>query len=73
MTGRPEQMMETTAQTMTYGGAGTAIVSGITLSQIGVVVGIAVGIVGLALQIWYTMRRDRREQELHRQRMSGKP
>lgn len=57
---------------MTYGGSGTAIISGLTLNQIGVVVGIVVGLVGLGLQFWYTLRKDRRETELHSRRMSDK-
>lgn len=59
---------EVATQTMTYGGASTAIVSGLTLNQVGVIVGIVVGVVGLALQFWATLRRDRREVEAHRVR-----
>lgn len=54
------------AQSMTYGGASTAVVSGLTLNQIGVIVGIVVGMCGLCLQVWYTVRKDRREAEEHR-------
>lgn len=60
--------LDEAAQSMTYGGAGTAVVSGLTLSQAGVIVGIVVGITGLCFQIWATLRRDRREAEAHKLR-----
>lgn len=69
---KPEGLLEPVSQSMTYGGAATAVIGGLTLSQIGVVVGIFVGISGLILNAWYTFRKDRREVELHRARMDGK-
>ncbi|MFN4121259.1 holin [Acidovorax sp.] len=44
-----------------YGGAGGAVVAGLTLNELGVIVGIFVAVVGLVLgQIW-SWRKDRRE------------
>lgn len=56
---------EQISETMTYGGASTAIASGLTLNQIGVIVGIIVGLVGLLLQWHYSRLRNRREQAMH--------
>ncbi len=53
---------------MTYGGATTAVIGGLSLNHIGVIVGIVVGVAGLCLQLWYTLRKDRREAEAHRWR-----
>ena len=63
---------EYVAQTMTYGGAGTAVVAGLSLSEVGVIIGIVVGIVGLCLQWYYAHRRDLREAEQHAKRMAEK-
>lgn len=60
---------EYVAEGMTYGGASMAVFSGLTWNQIGVIVGIVVGVAGLCLQLWYTLRRDRREHEAHLARM----
>lgn len=57
--------MEQVAQTMTYGGGSTAFVAGLTLSEIGVIVGIIVGLTGLGFQIWFGLRRDARDREAH--------
>ena len=44
-----------------YGGSGGAVVAGLTLNELGVIVGIFVAVVGLVLgQIW-SWRKDRRE------------
>jgi len=69
MNGKQEHLMEPTAQTMTYGGGGTAVLAGLSLNELGVVIGILVGLAGLALQVWLGLRRDKREQELHRRRL----
>ncbi len=52
-----------------YGGAGGAVVSGLTLNELGVIVGIFVAVVGLVLgQIW-SWRKDRRETREQEMRM----
>ena len=48
-------------KTATYGGALGAFVSGWTISEIGVVVGIVVGVLGLIFGQYWAWRRDRRE------------
>lgn len=45
-----------------YGGSGAAVVSGLTLNEIGVIVGIVVAVLGLLLGQFWSWRKDRREQ-----------
>lgn len=45
-----------------YGGSGAAVVSGLTLNELGVIVGIVVGVAGLVLGQFWSWRKDRREQ-----------
>jgi len=59
------KITEQTSAAVTYTGGATAVVAGLTLNEIGVIIGIVVGVSGLALQAWYTIRRDRREKEAH--------
>jgi len=59
-----------TAQGMTGGGAGTTIIAGIALNEIGIVIGILVGFAGLAMQWYFNKRRDRRELALYEKAMS---
>lgn len=52
-----------------YGGASGAVVAGLTLNELGVIVGIFVGLTGLILgQIW-SWRKDRREAREQQLRM----
>jgi hypothetical protein len=44
-----------------YGGAGSAVVFGLTLNELGVIVGIFVGVTGLILGQYWSWRKDRRE------------
>lgn len=53
-----------------YGGGGTAVVSGLASSEIGVICGIAVGVAGLLVNWYYKAKQDRREQIEHEKRMS---
>lgn len=64
------RLSEVATQSMTYGGAGTAVAAGLTLSKLGVIVGIIVGLTGLCLQGWATIRRDARETQAHRIQMA---
>ena len=51
------------------GGAVTAVLGGLTLSEVGIMVGIAASVVGLWMQWYYNRKRDRREQMEHEERM----
>lgn len=52
-----------------YGGAGSAVVAGLTLNELGVIVGIFVAVVGLVLGQWWSWRKDRREAREQEMRM----
>ncbi|GAB2472272.1 hypothetical protein GCM10027082_24740 [Comamonas humi] len=72
MSNTTENVGIVTGKTAAYGGAATAAVSGMTLSEIGVIVGIAVGVLGLLLGQFWSWRRDRREQREMEARMLHK-
>ena len=64
---------------ITYTGAGLSTGSGVwgwlaenhhALASLGVLVGIAVAVTGLAIQIRATRRNDQRAEEVHRKRMA---
>lgn len=64
-----ETAVITTGKASAYGGAAVATVSGLTLNELGVIVGIFVGVTGLILgQVW-SWRRDRREAREQEARM----
>lgn len=46
---------------MTYGGSGGAVLAGLSVSDWGVIVGIVVAIIGLAVQIYFKRREDQRQ------------
>lgn len=52
-----------------YGGGAFSILSSLTLSQLGAVVGILTALGTLALSFYYKRRNDKREQEYHEARM----
>ena len=55
----------------TYTGSGFAAASWLFSSEAGVLIGIAVGVTGLCVNIYYRRKRDRREQELHHARLDA--
>ena len=61
-----------TGKTAMYGGAATAALSGMTLSEIGVIVGIVASVIGLLLGQFWSWRRDKREQREMEARMHHK-
>lgn len=55
---------------LTYGGSATTVVAGLTVNELGMIVGIIAAAVGIFFQV----RRDRREKalfELRRKRLEG--
>lgn len=67
-----EHEVELAGRTMTYGGGASAVAAwSLSWSEIAAVVGAVVAVIGLVVQIWASVRRDRREAELHRLRMGG--
>lgn len=71
MSNTAESLAIATGKTAQYGGAAGAIVGGLTLSEVGVMVGIAVGVAGLLLAQYWAWRRDQREQELLRAELAA--
>lgn len=57
----PENGAIIASKAAAYGGAVSAIFSGLTVSEIGVIIGTIVGVVGLLLGQFWSWRRDRRE------------
>lgn len=57
------------ASKVTYAGAGTSFFGWLTSSEAGVVIGIVIGVIGLATNIYFRRREDRRQQEEHDAKM----
>lgn len=53
----------------TYVGAGTAGVGWITINELAALIGALAAVVGLAVQVYFTRQRNRREVALHRAQM----
>ena len=55
----------------TYTGAGASILGWIMSSEFGILVGIILGVAGFLVNWYYKHKQDKREQELHDQRMKN--
>lgn len=55
----------------TYTGAGASIVGWIMSSEFGILLGIILGVGGFVINWYYKHKQDKREQELHEQRMKN--
>ena len=64
----PEQASIVAGKVATYTGAGAAVASGFSLSEWGVVIGIAVGLLGLIFGQYWAIRKARREDAESRER-----
>ncbi|WP_068635016.1 hypothetical protein [Thauera butanivorans] len=62
-------MNDRTLSTASYAGGLISVLSALTLNDLGVVVGILIGLIGLVLQAWHIIRKDRREQRAHEQKI----
>lgn len=58
-------IQEKMGETMAYGGSAGTVVAGLSTSEVGVIVGIVTAVIGLAVQLFFGLRRDAREQQLH--------
>ena len=74
-----DSIAEATGHKITVVGASVSTASGLwgwlgqnheVLASIGVLIGIAVGVIGLTIQVTTTRRRERREVEAHRAAMA---
>lgn len=61
----------TIAKTSTYAGSGGAIYSGLTLNDVGVLIGIATALIGLGLQLFFGAAKRREEREAHQAHMAA--
>lgn len=57
------------AEVTSYAGAAVSIASSLTLTDVGIIVGIATALLTFAINAWYMARKDRREAEEHQARM----
>lgn len=55
----------------TYTGASASVVSWFLSSQFGMLMGILIGLAGLAINWYYKHREDKRRQDEHERRMRG--
>lgn len=53
----------------TYTGAGASILGWIMSSEFGILLGIILGVAGFMVNWYYKYKQDKRDQELHEQRM----
>lgn len=62
---------EKTASGISYAGGATSVLSALTLTDVGILVGIASALITLAFNIVFQRRRDRREAEAHELRLEA--
>lgn len=58
------------ASKATFAGAGTTIFAWLTSSEFGVIAGIVIGVIGLAVNYYFRRRTDKREQREYEARMN---
>jgi hypothetical protein len=56
----------------TYTGAGAAGLGWVLSSEFGILVGVVIGVCGFLVQLYYSHKRDRREQLEHEHRMRNR-
>lgn len=61
-----EQAAITVANKLTIAGSAGTLVGWITSSDFGVVAGIAIGVIGLAMNLYFKMRHDKRAETAHK-------
>lgn len=61
---------EKSISTASYLGGGASVLSALTLTDFGILVGIFTALITLIVNIFYNLRRDRRELEAHTTRMA---
>lgn len=69
--GSVDAAVSSAASKVTYAGSGTAVTSWFFSSEFGVLCGIVLGVAGLAVNVWFKLRDDRRLQAEHEARMRG--
>ena len=64
-----DSAMSAAGSKATFTGAGTSVLSWVLSSEFGMLMGILIGVVGLAVNWYYKHKEDRRRQAEHDQRM----
>lgn len=59
------QVADKVMSSASYAGATVSVVSGLTLTEWGIIIGIGTALLTFVANIIYQVRRDRREQKLH--------
>jgi hypothetical protein len=59
------------ANKVAYAGATSAMYGGFTANELAAVGGFAVALIGLLVQVWFKVRADRRDAELHKRRLQN--
>ena len=65
-----EAAIAATANKATYAGGTTAVVFGLAANELAAIGGLIVAVIGLCVQWYYKRKADRRESELHQERLS---
>ena len=60
-----------TVTAASYSGGAVSIFSAMTLTDFGILVGIVTALATFGLNVWWGMRRDRREQQAHELAING--
>ncbi len=64
-----EATLATVGSKATYGGASATVASWFLSSEFGMLMGIVIGLIGLAVNAYYKHKEDKRRQEEHDRRM----
>lgn len=67
--GTRTMLTEKTVATTSYTGAATSIFSALTLTDIGIIVGIITAVLTFAFNVWFQYQRHKREKEEHELRV----
>lgn len=59
------------ANKATYAGATSALYGGFTANELAAIGGFAVAVIGLIVQVWFKVKADRRDTELHKERLAS--
>jgi hypothetical protein len=68
-----EQLIERAAQAATYGGAGGAVIFGLSANEFAALAGVVIGLVGLVLQVAITIYFKRRHLAIAARAAKAKP
>lgn len=65
-----EAAMSAVGSKATYTGAGACVMGGLLSSELGVLVGLFLGVAGFGMNWYYKHKQDKREQQMHDFRMT---